>query len=276
MPPEDLKDYVAVVTGAARGMGRAYVEGFLAAGASVVALDRSWAGVEDFKASLEAGKTAVPLEVDITSDAQLDSAYRRALETFGTVDVLVNNAAMRQRDLYPPTGRVKILQTHVDDWKRAYDVNVFGTLRVIQRFIQPMLEKRRGSIVNVSSSGSYINIRPGSGEQPYMSSKAALVNFSFYLAEEVKESNVAVNVVFPGHTRTTGSEEQEAARRAINWAGAVPIEPEHIVPVVLFLAEQDAQSGVTGRAISAVDWNLEHGLGGADAWRRTNTTAASR
>lgn len=276
MPHEDLKDRVAVVTGAARGMGRAYVEGSTAAGARVVALDRSWAGVEEFKASLEANKAALPLEVDITSDAQLDSAYNSALKKFGAVAVLINNAAVRQRDLYPPTGRIKILQTQVDDWVRAYDVNVFGTLRVIQRFIQPMIEKRRGSIINISSSGSYINVRPGSGEQPYMSSKAALVNFSFYLAEEVKEFNIAVNVVFPGHTRTTGSEEQEAARRAINWAGAAPIEPEHVVPVALFLAEQGAQSGVTGRAISAVEWNLEHGLGGADTWRRSSAAAASR
>lgn len=90
----------------------------------------------------------------------------------------------------------------------------------------------------------------------------------FYLAEEVKEHNVAVNIVIPGHTRTTGFDEQNAARRAAvgGPVGPVPLRPEHIVPLVKFLAAQEASGGVTGRCFDTMTWNLEHGLGGPDNW----------
>ncbi|MDG4856548.1 SDR family oxidoreductase, partial [Mesorhizobium sp. WSM4982] len=92
-------------------------------------------------------------------------------------------------------------ETKDSDWQKSFNVNVFGALRVIRRFIRPMLEKKRGSIINTVSSGvimlaqdgGYVGLRPGSREMPYMSSKAALVTLSFYLADEVKENNVAVN-----------------------------------------------------------------------------------
>src|SRR5207247_4569737 len=107
-----------------------------------------------------------------------------------------------------PAGSVNTQEAKPADFERMYAVNVFGTLRVTQQFIQPMIEHRRGSIVSVSSSGSAIDsggtgvwtaLRPNSREQPYMSSKSALMNFSLYLADEVKEHNIAVNVIFPGH-----------------------------------------------------------------------------
>jgi NAD(P)-dependent dehydrogenase (short-subunit alcohol dehydrogenase family) len=275
-PHVDVTGRVVVITGAARGLGRAYAQAFVKEGAKVVATDLSWEGAGEFRAELDASGTALTGEMDVRSDAQVQAAYRATLDRFGTVDVLINNAGMRQRDLYPPSGRVTTLETKPADFERMYAVNVFGTLRVTQQFIQPMLEKRRGSIVSVSSSGSAINpagsgiwtaLRPNSREQPYMSSKSALMNMSLYLADEVKESNIAVNVVFPGHTRTTGSEIQEAARRAQGRVGPVPMEPEHMVPLMLYLAQQDA-SGETGNVYDAVRWNEEHGYGGADAWKR--------
>lgn len=268
----DLKDRVAVVTGAARGMGRAYVEGFLARGAKVVATDRSWDGVPEFDKSQAGDVLAVTM--DVTDDAQIDAAYRATLDRFGTVDVLVNNAAMRQRDLFPPTGRVTTLQTKDSDWQKSFGVNLFGVLKVIRRFILPMIDKRRGSIINAVSSGilhhsqggGYAALRPNSREMPYMSSKAALATLSFYLADDMLEHNVAVNIVIPGHTRTTGFDEQNRARLALGARrGPIPVVPEHIVPIVLFLAGQDA-SGVTGRMFDAMKWNAEHGLGGHEAW----------
>jgi 1,1a-dihydroxy-1-hydro-9-fluorenone dehydrogenase len=268
----DLKDRVAVVTGGARGMGRAYVEGFLARGAKVVATDRSWDGVPEFDKSR--AKNILITTMDVTDDAQIDAAYQATLDRFGTVDVLVNNAAMRQRDLFPPTGRVTTLQTKDSDWEKSFGVNLFGALKVIRRFIRPMIEKRRGSIINAVSSGilhhaqggGYAAFRPNSREMPYMSSKAALATLSFYLADEVQEHNVAVNIVIPGHTRTTGFDEQNRARLALGARrGPIPVVPEHIVPLVLLLAGQDA-SGITGRMFDVMKWNVEHGLGGHEAW----------
>src|SRR3984957_17508406 len=193
-----LKDRVVVITGGARGMGRAYTEAFLAAGVKVVATDRSWTGVEPLDAKLTGeGKNILAADMDVTNDEQIDKAFAAAVARFGTIDVLINNAAMRQRDLFPPTGRVTTLETKDSDWERSFAVNVFGALKVTRRFIRPMLEKQRGSIVNTVSSG-ILNSR----EMPYMSSKAALATMSFYLADEVKDRNVAVNIVVPGHTRT--------------------------------------------------------------------------
>jgi NAD(P)-dependent dehydrogenase (short-subunit alcohol dehydrogenase family) len=206
----NLKDRVVVVTGAARGMGRAYTDALLEAGAKVVATDRSWDGADK-----PSGNVLIA-DMDVTEDAAIDKVYAAAIERFGTIDGLINNAAMRQRDLFPPTGRITTLETKDSDWQRSFAVNVFGVLKVTRRFIRPMIEKKRGSIVNCVSSGilnhsqggAYAALRPNSREMPYMSSKAALATMSFYLADEVKEHNVAVNIVIPGHTRTTGFDEQ--------------------------------------------------------------------
>jgi 1,1a-dihydroxy-1-hydro-9-fluorenone dehydrogenase len=247
-------------------------------GAKVVASDKSWAGAEAFRKELDANPNALTVEMDVREDAHVDRAFNETIDRFGTVDVLINNAGMRQRDLYPPTGRSTVLAGSVADWERMYAVNVFGTLRVTQRFLTPMLERRRGSVINVSSNGTVLNaagkgvwtaLRPNSREQPYMSSKSALLNMTLYLADEIREFNIAVNAFYPGHTRTTGSEEQEAARRAQGTHGPIPLEPEHAVPLMLFLAYQDA-SGESGKVWEAVAWNEEHGYGGPEAWRRAS------
>ena len=271
----DLRDRVAVITGAARGMGSAYVRAFLSAGAKVVATDRSWSGVDEFREELKRhDKDVLIADMDVTEDAQVERTYQATLDKFKTVDILVNNAAMRSRDLYPPRGRATTLETKDSDWERLFKVNVFGALKVIRRFIQPMIEKRKGSIISVVSSGilnhshggGYAALRPNSMEMPYMSSKAALATLSFYLADEVKRFNVAVNIIIPGHTRTTGFDEQNRARlEAGGKPGPVPVVPEHVTPLVLNLAAQDA-SGITGRMFDVMQWNIEHGLGGHDKW----------
>jgi NAD(P)-dependent dehydrogenase (short-subunit alcohol dehydrogenase family) len=275
-PPPNLQGRVVVVSGAARGMGRAYVEAFLERGARVVAGDVSWEGDQDFQRSLESRADALPLEMDISNDSQVEAAYQATIDRFGTVDALVNNAAMRSRNLFPPTGRRTILETADSDWRRMFDVNVFGTLKVIRRFIQPMQQQRRGSVINISTSGSWVALRPDSMEQPYMASKAALTNLSFYLATEVKQDNIAVNVVFPGHTASTGTEEQDAARQARGMSVRERVQPVHIVPIVLFLAGLDASYGLTGKALTATEWNLMHGLGDEERWTRSGLAAPAR
>jgi len=274
-PTVDVRGRVVVITGAARGLGRAYTEGFLKGGARVVATDLSWNGAEDFEKELKASGNALTGVMDLRNESHVEAIYKATIERFGTVDTLINNAGMRQRDVYPPAGRVTTLETKPADFERMYAVNVFGTLRVTQQFIKPMIERRRGSIVSVSSSGSAIDsggtgvwtaLRPNSREQPYMSSKSALMNWGLYLADEVKEFNIAVNVIFPGHTRTTGSVEQELARRALGQRGGpVPLDPEHAVPLVMYLAQQDG-SGETGKVFDTVRWLQDHGYDIAQ-WR---------
>ena len=274
-----LNDRVVLVTGAARGMGREYVRGFLKAGAKVIATDLSWdpSGVsnDDFRFADELRDTPNVLVdvMDFTIDSHVTRVYEAAMDRFGTVDVIVNNAGMRQRDLYPPHGAATTLETEVGDWQRMFDGQVFGTLRVIKAFTPPMLEKRRGSIMTVASGGFNAS-RADSKEMPYQAAKAALVTMTLYLAHELKPHNIAANVILPGHTATTGTDEQEAVRAAQRAKAAAPgaqvwrpmrVTPDHVVPVALYLAEQDA-SGFTGQVVNTVAWNEEHGHGGADKW----------
>jgi NAD(P)-dependent dehydrogenase (short-subunit alcohol dehydrogenase family) len=220
--PTDLKDRVVVITGGARGMGRAYTHAFLSAGAKVVATDRSWEGADKPGDELTAGGENILIaDMDVTDDTQMDRTYQDTLDRFGTVDVLINNAALRSRDLFPPAGRAKTLQTKDSDFEKSFAVNIFGALKVIRRFIQPMIEKHRGSIINTVSSGvlnhsqggGYVALRPNSMEMPYMASKAALATLSFYLADEVKDDNVAVNIIIPGHHHP-GAHPHNRIRRA--------------------------------------------------------------
>jgi NAD(P)-dependent dehydrogenase (short-subunit alcohol dehydrogenase family) len=273
-PTPQLDGRVVVVTGGARGMGRAFVRGALAANGRVVATDRSWAGADDFQAELASNARVLVLDMDVTDDAQIDEAYQRTLAQFGTADVLINNAALLQMFLFPPTGRVTTLETSDEDWLKSFGVNVFGALKVTRRFAKPMIEQRRGSIINIVSSGilafsrggGYHALRPGSREMPYMASKAALATMSFYLADELQPHNVAVNTIIPGHTRGSWFDDTVRARLAAGAPpGRRPMMPEHMVPLALFLASQDG-NGVTGTMFDVMEWNSAHGYGGHETW----------
>jgi NAD(P)-dependent dehydrogenase (short-subunit alcohol dehydrogenase family) len=285
-----VADKVVVVTGAARGMGRAYVQGFLEKGARVAALDRSWvpsgaSGDRDdaFARELQRREDALALTCDITDVEHIQSAYEATIEKFGTVDVLINNASLRQIDLFPPTGAVLTLDTEDSDFEKMFAVTVFGTLKVTRAFIRPMLERRSGSIIAVSSGGGIprpdpegdtMSVAGTSREQPYQSAKAAVTALFGYLAAEVKPYNVAVNVINPASAKTTGYEERAVARAAAAGSasarpggyGTRAAKPEHVVPIALFLAEQEASTGATGKIFSVMRWNAANGFGGPEVW----------
>jgi NAD(P)-dependent dehydrogenase (short-subunit alcohol dehydrogenase family) len=279
----DLSGRVVVVTGAARGMGAATTKSLLAAGAKVAALDLSWGGIDDywtevgdFRQELEAqGERVLALEADIADDDALDRAYEAVIARFGTVDALINNAALLQHHIFRPTGRVNVLDSRDEDWEQMFGVNVIGTLKVIRRFVRPMLEKGSGSISNIITSGTVPGrYRPDSQEQPYMASKAAVSSMTVYLAHELRDSNVAVNAVIPGHAEMTGFELVDEERRAAGMRVNTNRQtPEHIAPVLTFLAGCDASNGPTGELVDTNEWNLHHGLGAPSAWRRHKVDA---
>jgi 1,1a-dihydroxy-1-hydro-9-fluorenone dehydrogenase len=251
---------VVAISGAARGIGASLSREFLRLGAKVVALDRQWDPADSFHAELSRNESALPLSCDITSQIDVDNACATAISKWQTVDVLINNAAMRQRDFYPDNGASAVLATEDWHWDRMFAINVTGTLRLTRAFIRPMLEQASGSIINVSANGS-VTIDEGHGvysgshphllNQPYDATKAALTSMSFYLAAEVKARHVAVNVVFPGPTRTTGSDEMAEGRRRIGAPLSTLLDPCHLFPVMLYLA---GQNDVTGRAFDARNW----------------------
>lgn len=284
-----VRGKVVLITGAARGMGREMTRAFLKEGAAVVATDISWipTGVSndgyDFGAELQSEPDALVGVMDITLQSHVDAAYNKAIERFGTIDVIIANGGTRQRDLYLDThGSVTVMETDVSEWERMFATHVFGNLRVIKKFAQPMLERRRGSIMTVASSQVLNAHGAGQGEATgyglsregaYQPAKLAMCSMATYLAQELRPSNIAVNVLLPGHTATTGSDEQEVARNAIRERsgqarpGWTPrrVRADNVVPLALFLAEQDA-SGVTGQWLSAMKFNEKNGLGSFEAW----------
>lgn len=263
---------VVVVTGGARGIGRCMCEGLLRAGAKVVAADKSWDGAQDLAARLADGD-GLALEMDISDETQLDQAYRSVINHFETVDVLINNAALVSETLFYPTGHRHTLDTTDQDWKVMFEVNLFGTLKVIRRFIQPMRDTKRGSVINVVSSGvlnvadggAYRGLRPWTAEMPYQATKAAVTTLTFYLAEEVRDDGVAVNAIMPGHTRSSWF---DATARAFKEMGIVyfmrPAIAEHILPITLFLSSRG--STPSGRLYNVPEWNYDHGYGEYEAW----------
>ena len=290
---------VVLITGAARGMGREITRAFLREGAMVVATDLSWipTGVSnddyDFGAELQANPHALVGVMDITLQSHVDAAYNKAIERFGTIDVIIANGGTRQRDLYLEThGSVTVMETDVSEWERMFGTHVFGNLRVIKKFAQPMIERQRGSIMTVASSQVLNAHGAGQGEATgyglsregsYQPAKLAMCSMATYLAQELRPSNIAVNVLLPGHTATTGSDEQEVARNAIRERGGqarpnwMPrrLRADNVVPLALFLAEQDA-SGITGQWLSAMEFNEKHGLGGFEEWGYEADVQAAR
>ena len=284
MPANDVTDRVVLVTGAARGMGAAMVEGLLKDGAKVVALDLSWGQVNSvwteagsFREQLGSNypDRVLTVEADVTNDAALDSAYEETLNRFGRLDAVVNNAALLQHHLFPPHGRTNALDASDEAWEKMMSVNVLGVVKVLRRFVQPLKEGRGGSIVNMVTGGTVPGrYRPGSQEQPYMASKAAIVSLSVYLAHELAEFNIAVNSVNPGHAEMTGwaAVDKARAEKGIPTPSS-RLVPEHIVPLITFLVARDATNGPTGEMLSANEWNLQHGYGTPEDWRRENWDA---
>lgn len=269
-----LDGRVAVVTGGARGIGRCMCEGLLRAGARVVALDKSWDDADGLRKQLEAAQ-GLAVTVDITNDPALDTAYEQVIQRYGTTDILINNAALVSETQFHPMGHRNTLDTTDQDWETTFNINVFGTLKVIRRFIRPMREQKRGSIINVvsngslhvSSGGAYYGLRPWALEMPYQASKAAVISLTFYLGEEVRADGVAVNAYMPGHTRASWFDN---TARAYDKMGTVyfmrPTVAEHVLPVTLFLAAQDSR-GPSGRLYDVLEWNFDHGYGDLAAWR---------
>lgn len=259
---------VAVITGAARGIGRVLVDRFLDAGARVVALDRDHGG------RVPGG--VLQVAADITDRNAVAAARAEAIERFGRVDVLVNNAAMRQRDRFTPTGLSTVLGASDADWQAMFAVNVLGTLTVVREFVGPMIAAGGGSVVCIGTSGTMTGAvgagvwrpaRPVPLNQPYEASKAALASMVFSLAAELREHDIAVNLLLPSGTMTTGSAEMAAARAATGFVNKPYLRSEHVVPAALHLAAQRGRAGLTGTAVDAVAWNEQHGLGGSERWR---------
>ncbi|HEX6761413.1 MAG TPA: 3-oxoacyl-[acyl-carrier-protein] reductase [Gaiellaceae bacterium] len=225
-----LDGRLALVTGASRGIGRAIASELARAGASVVVGYRSGEAEAEGLAS-EIGGRAVQADVSSPDDA------RRLIEETGDVDVLVNNAGLTRDGL--------LARMSDDDWHTVIETNlssVFYTCRAVTR---PMMKKRRGVIVNVSS---IVGVHGNWGQTNYAASKAGIIGFTKSLARELGSRGIRANVVAPGYVRTRLTEvlpdEATAAMVGQTPLGRVA-EPDEIAGAVRFLASDEA-SFITG------------------------------
>jgi 2-hydroxycyclohexanecarboxyl-CoA dehydrogenase len=194
-----LKDRVALVTGAGRGVGRGVAMRLAAEGAKVVVNDFHERRAERVAQEIrEAGGQAVPVQADVTNLAQVRAMVAKAVETFGPVDILVNNAGIPARD---PNEEVKgggWEDFHASDpstWSKMIDLNTYGTMNCTHSVLQSMVERKYGKIVSVMSEAG----RMGEAKLAvYSGAKAGMLGFSKAIARELGKHKINVNVVALG------------------------------------------------------------------------------
>jgi 2-hydroxycyclohexanecarboxyl-CoA dehydrogenase len=244
----DLTDRSVIVTGGARGIGKAIVQTFAQAGADVVIGDfrLEEAQATAFEMSEATGRRVVAVRTDVTKLEDAQNLCEETLRLFGKIDVLVNNAGWDK--LMP------FVKTTPELWEQIISINFRGVIHTCHAVLPYLVERRQGSIVNLSSDAA----RVGSfGEAIYAGSKAAIIAFSKTLAREQARDNIRVNVVCPGLVETPLIEEMrqdEFTGRILNSiVNYIPFkrlgQPEEIAPMVVFLASEAARY-ITGQVIS--------------------------
>ena len=245
---------IAIVTGASRGLGRAIAKEYAKEGASVVicARTQSPAGLsgtlEETESDISsAGGDVLAVNCDVTDESQVDEMVRQVVERYGRIDVLFNNAGTMVLG-------ESILEIDPSRWEQLMRVNVNGPYLCTRAVLPKMMEQRRGSIVNI---GSRMATDPAQGGGVlYSASKAAVHMFSLCLADEVRDYNIAVNILSPGALRSEGS-------AAIPWTQRdwhLRVEPSAVGPCAVYLALQDA-STFTGQLAARADFGTTWGPG---------------
>jgi len=239
-----LDGKVAIVTGAARGLGRAYAETLAAEGASVLACDLN--DCEETVAAITgAGGSAVSGSVDIADMASCNAMAEQAVATYGGIDVLVNNAA-----LYGTLQGARFEQLPEEQWDAVMNVNIKGVWQASKAVVVPMRERGGGSIINISSLAAVYGLPYG---LDYVASKSAVIGMTRGMARELGGDSIRVNAVAPSAVMTEGTEEFfgekfEKAKQVVAKGQLIQrnLQTEDLTGTIIYLAS-DASAFVTGQ-----------------------------
>jgi len=233
---------VAIVTGAARGIGRAIVEKLAAGGADIGLCDLKEEWLADTAAAVCAlGRRSVCVGVDVANQEGVNAAVARIAESLGKVDILVNNAGITRDTL--------LVRMSEEDWDAVLNVNLKGAFLFTRAVAKLMMKQRSGVIVNMAS---IIGLIGNAGQCNYAASKAGLIALTKSAAKELASRNVRVNAVAPGFIQTKMTEVLAEDVKA-RMLGAIPMgrlgSPEDVADAVVFLAG-DGSGYMTGQVLN--------------------------
>ncbi|MCM3576338.1 SDR family oxidoreductase [Mesobacillus subterraneus] len=243
-----LDGKVAIVTGAASGMGKAIAELYAKEGAKVILADFNYEGAEAVAIGIaENGGTAKALKVNVAELADVENMIDTAVQEFGTLDILVNNAGIM--DGFEPVGDIT-----EEKWDRVFDVNTKGTMRAMRKAIPIFLEKEKGIIINVASTGGFSGAHAGAA---YGASKHSVIGLTKNTGFMYAQKGIRCNAIAPGAVETNiGSSMTNINEFGLSRAGMTHSlspragKPEEIAQAALFLAT-DESSFVNGTVITA-------------------------
>ncbi|HET7438722.1 MAG TPA: 3-oxoacyl-[acyl-carrier-protein] reductase [Nitrospira sp.] len=236
-----LQGRVAIVTGAAQGIGRAIAETLAEAGADIVVADLDPARSKDTVTAVEkAGRKALNVKVNVADANDTKAMAEQVIKEWGKIDILVNNAGITRDGL--------LLRMKEEDWNLVLQVNLNGTFNCTKAVLQPMTKQRYGRIVNIAS---IVGVMGNVGQANYAASKAAVIGFSKTVAREYASRNVTVNAVAPGFidtamTQGLSAEVKEALQKQIPLARLGT--PADIANAVRFLVSEEA-AYITGHVL---------------------------
>jgi NAD(P)-dependent dehydrogenase (short-subunit alcohol dehydrogenase family) len=237
----------AIVTGAASGLGRAMALGLLGSGMDVVAVDRNATALAALPSAAGTAGSVLTLAVDLTQPDSFDGIVAAALERFGRIDVLVNNAGIGQASVRADQRKnpIRFWEASTADWSRFLAVNATAPIMLARAVVPHMLRARRGRVITVTTSlGTMVR----AGYLLYGSSKAATESAMAVLAADLAGTGVTSNILVPGGTTNTPLVGEGAGDRS------KMLQPEIMVPPLLWLVS-DAAAGINARRFIAADWD---------------------
>jgi 3-oxoacyl-[acyl-carrier protein] reductase len=237
-----LADQVAIITGSSRGIGKATALALAGVGAKVVVnYARSSEAAEAVVSEIEAkGGEALALQADVSKADEVDAMIAAAMEKFGRIDVLVNNAGITRDTL--------LLRMKPEDWQAVIDLNLTGVFLCTRAVSKIMLKQRSGRIINISSVAGLMG---NPGQANYSAAKAGVIGFTKTIAKELAPRGITANVVAPGFIATDMTGDLKNTEEILKY---IPLarygQAEEVAGLIRFLAADPAAAYITGQTLN--------------------------